>query len=145
MITIAPALPRPPSHGVPRSKVLVRIDPASKAARLEVGALVTQAGYWGPYVVCRRVVFKLPDSQMPFTDIAPHAQVAATPLWTSSGSRPRQAIVSSGIDSSRDSLSATYRGSPARHSQDQGARLKAFKPPRVHGDRRPRRALVTPS
>lgn len=86
-----------PSHGDPRIKVLVRIDAVEESARVEVRGLVTQANIRALYVVCRRVVSKLPRYEL-VVDLA-HARVTAA-AFDELQEHARQAIVSSGIDSS---------------------------------------------
>lgn len=86
-----------PSHGDPRIKVLVRIDPLGELARVEVRGLVTHANIRALYVICRRVVSKLPGCEL-VIDLA-HARVTAA-AFDELQEHARQSMVSSGIDSS---------------------------------------------
>ena len=86
-----------PSHGDPRIRVLVRLDAAGESAKVEVRGLVTDANIRALYVVCRRVVSKLPGHEL-VVDLA-HARVTAAAL-DELQELARRSIVSSGIDSS---------------------------------------------
>jgi hypothetical protein len=86
-----------PSHGDPRIRVLVRIDAVEESAKVEVRGLVTHANIRALYVVCRRVVSKLPGHEL-VVDLA-HARVTAA-AFDELQELARQSIVSSGIDSS---------------------------------------------
>jgi hypothetical protein len=86
-----------PSHGDPRIRVLVRIDAGEESAKIEVRGLVTHANIRALYVVCRRVVSKLPGHEL-VVDLA-HARVTAAALDELQG-LARRSIVPSGVDSS---------------------------------------------
>ncbi|KRE82099.1 hypothetical protein [Arthrobacter sp. Soil763] len=86
-----------PSHGDPRIKVVIRIDEAEESARVEVRGVVTTANIRALYVVCRRVTAKLAGYEI-VVDLA-HARVTAA-AFEELREHARQAIVSSGIDSS---------------------------------------------
>ncbi|MET4096232.1 hypothetical protein [Arthrobacter sp. UYCu712] len=86
-----------PSHGDPRIKVLVRIDAAAESAKVEVRGVVTPANIRALYVVCRRVVSKLPGYEI-VVDLG-HARVTAD-AFEELREHARQSILSSGIDAS---------------------------------------------
>ncbi len=86
-----------PSHGDPRIKVVIRIDPSAESARVEVRGVVTTANIRALYVVCRRVTSKLAGYEV-VVDLA-HARVTAA-AFEELREHARQSIVSSGIDSS---------------------------------------------
>ena len=86
-----------PSHGDPRIKVVIRIDPAAESARIEVRGIVTTANIRALYVVCRRVTSKLSGYEL-VIDLA-HARVTAA-AFEELHEHARRSIVSSGIDSS---------------------------------------------
>lgn len=86
-----------PSHGDPRIKVVVRIDAMEESARVDVRGVVTHTNLRALYVVCRRVVTKLPEYEI-VVDLA-HARVTAA-AFDELQDHARQSILSSGIDSS---------------------------------------------
>jgi len=86
-----------PSHGDPRIKVVIRIDPSAELARVEVRGVVTTANIRALYVVCRRVTAKLSGYEL-VVDLA-HARVTAA-AFDELHDHARQSIVSSGIDAS---------------------------------------------
>lgn len=86
-----------PSHGDPRIKVLIRLDPSAESARVEVRGVVTTANIRALYVVCRRVTSKLAGYEI-VVDLA-HARVTAE-AFEELREHARQSIVSSGIDAS---------------------------------------------
>jgi hypothetical protein len=86
-----------PSHGDPRIKVVIRIDPAQESARVEVRGVVTTSNIRALYVVCRRVTTKLASYEL-IVDLA-HARVTAA-AFEELRDHARRAILSSGIDSS---------------------------------------------
>ncbi|MCX6498765.1 MAG: hypothetical protein NTU93_08180 [Arthrobacter sp.] len=86
-----------PSHGDPRLKVVVRIDPTEECAHVEVRGVVTTDNIRAVYVVCRRVATKLAGYEL-VVDLA-HARVTAA-AFEELREHARRAIVSSGIDSS---------------------------------------------
>ena len=86
-----------PSHGDPRIKVVLRIDPAAESVRVDVRGVVTTANIRALYVVCRRVISKLAGYEV-VVDLA-HARVTDA-AFDELREHARQSIVSSGIDSS---------------------------------------------
>ncbi|HET8879819.1 MAG TPA: hypothetical protein VFN00_10225 [Arthrobacter sp.] len=86
-----------PSHGDPRIKVVLRIDPAAESVRVDVRGVVTTANIRALYVVCRRVISKLVGYEV-VVDLA-HARVTDA-AFDELREHARQSIVSSGIDSS---------------------------------------------
>ncbi|MDQ0823590.1 hypothetical protein QFZ79_001336 [Arthrobacter sp. V4I6] len=78
-------------------KVLIRIDAVEESAKVEVRGVVTNANIRALYVVCRRVVSKLPGYEV-VVDLA-HAMVTAV-AFDELQEHARQSIVSSGIDGS---------------------------------------------
>jgi hypothetical protein len=86
-----------PSHGDPRIKVVLRIDPAAESVRVDVRGVVTTANIRALYVVCRRVISRLAGYEV-VVDLG-RARVTAA-AFDELREHARQSIVSSGIDSS---------------------------------------------
>lgn len=86
-----------PSHGDPRIKVVLRIDPAAESVRVDVRGVVTTANIRALYVVCRRVISRLAGYEV-VVDLG-RARVTDA-AFDELREHARQSIVSSGIDSS---------------------------------------------
>lgn len=86
-----------PSHGDPRIKVVLRIDPTAESVRVDVRGVVTTANIRALYVVCRRVISKLAGYEV-VVDLG-RARVTDA-AFDELREHARQSIVSSGIDSS---------------------------------------------
>jgi|SRR5450830_791929 len=86
-----------PSHGDPRIKVVLRIDPAAESVRVDVRGVVTTANIRVLYVVCRRVISKLAGYEV-VVDLG-RARVTDA-AFDELREHARQSSVSSGIDSS---------------------------------------------
>ena len=78
-------------------KVLIRIDAIEASARVVVRGVVTPANIRALYVVCRRVVTKLPGYEV-VVDLA-HARVTADAM-EELHEHARRSVLSSGIDAS---------------------------------------------
>ena len=86
-----------PSHRDLRIKVVVRIDTVEETAKVAVRGVVTQANLRALYVVCHRIVTKLPGHEI-VVDLA-HARVTAA-AFDELQDHASRSILSSGIDSS---------------------------------------------
>lgn len=86
-----------PSHGDPRIKVVLRIDPTAESVRVDVRGVVTTANIRALYVICRRVISKLAGYEV-VVDLG-RARVTDA-AFDELREHARQSIVSSGIDSS---------------------------------------------